>query len=62
MVLQSMHECMHAVRFCSGFLFFFCQPKFLLVLLKYEDDFFTILLRFNQGSAVSRWICQVEIR
>ena len=57
MVLRSLHECMHAARFCSGF-FFFCQPKLLLGLLCYEDDSFTIQLRFNQGSAVSRRICQ----
>ena len=38
------------------------QPKLLLGLLSYEDDSFTILLRFNRGSAVSRRICQVEIR
>ena len=61
MVLRSMHECMHATRFCSAF-FFFCQPKLLLGLLSYEDDSFTILLHFNRGSAVSRQICQVEIR
>ena len=60
MVLRSMHECMHAARFCSAF-FFFCQPKLLLGLLCYEDDSFTILLCFNRGSAVSRQICQVEI-
>ena len=62
MVLRCMHECMHAARFCSGFFFFFfCQGKLLLGLLCYEDDSFTILLRFNRGSAVSRQICQVEI-
>ena len=37
---------------------FFSQPKLLLGLLCYEDDSFTILLRFNQDSAVSRQICQ----
>ena len=42
--------------------FFFCQPKLLLGLLCSEDDSFTILLRFNRGSAVSRQICQVEIQ
>ena len=62
MVLWSMHECMHAAQFCSAFFFFFCQPKLLLGILSYKDDSFTILLRFNQGSAVSRQICQVEIR
>ena len=61
MVLRSMHEFMHAAQFCSGF-FFFCQPKLLLGLLCYEDDSFTILLHYNQGSAVYRWICQVEIQ
>ena len=42
MVLRSMHECMHAARFCSGF-FFFCQGKLLLSLLCYEDDFYCAL-------------------
>ena len=61
MVLRSMH----AARFCSAFFFFFfffCQGKLLLGILCYEDDSFTILLRLNRGSAVSRQICQVEIR
>ena len=33
--------------------------KLLLGLLCYEDDSFTFLLHFNQGSAVSRQICQI---
>ena len=32
----TMHECLHATRFCSGL--FFCQSKLLLGLLCYEDD------------------------
>ena len=58
MVLQSMHECMHATQFCSAF--FFCQSKLLLGFLCYEDDSFTILLYFDQGSAVSCQICQKQ--
>ena len=49
MVLRSMHECMHAAQFCSGF--FFYQGKLLLGLLCYEDDSFTILFRFKVLSA-----------
>ena len=55
MALRSIDQCMHAAQFCSGFFFF--QPK-LLCLLCYEDDSFTILLPFHQGSAVSHWISE----
>ena len=61
MVLRSMHEWMHAARFCSAF-FFIRQLKLLPGLLCYEDDSFTILLRFNRGSAVYCQICHVEIQ
>ena len=60
MVLWSMHECMHAARFCSGF-FFFYQGKLLIGLLCYEDDSFAILFRFNRGGAVSRQILKQKI-